>query len=91
MPGEHRGREGRCKLRLYKEREGEGERGWREREGKGERRGEREEGREKGREERETCAITVRHESTVTDLLISKRNSGFLIRLTQNLSGRLQQ
>ena len=34
-----------------------------------------------------TCAITERLASTTADLLMSKMNSGFLIRLTQNLRG----
>lgn len=34
------------------------------------------------------CATTDRHESTIFDLWMSKTKFGFLIRLTQNLSGR---
>ena len=37
-----------------------------------------------------TCAMIVRQASTVADLLMSNTKSGFLIRLTQNLRGRLQ-
>ena len=36
------------------------------------------------------CAITVRHESTVADLLMSKTKSGFLMTFTQNRSGTLE-
>ena len=33
--------------------------------------------------------MTVRHESTVADLLMSKTKSGFLMTFTQNLRGTL--
>lgn len=36
------------------------------------------------------CAITLRQASAVAVLLISKMKSGFLIKFTQNLSGRLK-
>ena len=35
------------------------------------------------------CAITVRQESTVADLLISNTKSGFFIKLTQKRRGKL--
>jgi len=37
------------------------------------------------------CATTDKHESTMFDLYTSNTKSGFLITLTQNLSGRLQK
>ena len=37
------------------------------------------------------CAMTVRQESTVADLLMSNTKSGFLMTLTQNRSGTLDK